>query len=411
MKFLTEAVLEHTAVKAGLFGPGGAGKSVTATLIALALSKTYHNGAPVALMDTEGRASDWLIELYAIEKVKLLRIKSRAFDDMRGSLREAEQSGCCAFICDSYSHPWAELQETLKKKLRVQKLEFHHMQQLQEMWGAWVREFLDSPLHCLFAGRLAYEWENEVDVETGKMGFHKAGTKMRSEKDAGYEPHLLIEMEAERVMDEIREQKIKVGAGDQRTTKIKKTRVEKKAGGHFVHRMHVLKDRGMALNAGVFEFRDINAYKAGDWKLVYKALKPHFDKIRIGASTIGRAIEERTSEVAGAGDGSYQLRVKQVGIALEEIDGTLRKLWPSDSAKEKALRNLAVEVLFDTRSWKAVESKSLESLKAGHAALRTFEERTLNGDAKDALTDPVAAAALLQIVKAGAEQGVEDMVL
>src|SRR5688572_22772792 len=122
---LKEAVLEQSAAKIGLFGPGGSGKSLTASLIAIALSKTFHNGAPVVLQDTEG-ASDWLLDVYAAEGVKLFRVKSRAFADMRQVLKEGEEMEACAFISDSYSHPWAELQESLKKRLNVRKLEFHH---------------------------------------------------------------------------------------------------------------------------------------------------------------------------------------------------------------------------------------------------------------------------------------------
>ena len=157
-----------------------------AALLAIALSKTYHKGAPVAVMDTEP-AWDWLLPIFQAENVPLLRHKGRAFADMRQVHREAVDAGACVFVADSYGHPWGELQESLKKKLNVKKLEFHHQQELQELWGGWVREFLASPLHVLLAGRLAYEWENEVDEETGKMGFHKAGTKMRAVRQVTYD--------------------------------------------------------------------------------------------------------------------------------------------------------------------------------------------------------------------------------
>ena len=318
MSLLKRAVVEQSAAKIALFGPGGSGKSLTATLIALALSKTFHKGAPVALQDTEG-ASDWLVDVYAAEGVELLRVKSQAFTDMRTALREAEAAKACAFICDSYSHPWIELQTSLKKKLNVKRLEFHHMQELQELWGEWVREFLNSPLHCLFAGRLAYEWENDVDVETGKVGFHKSGTKIRSEKDAGYEPHLLIEMEAERVMEEIRDTKV----GNRR----KKTRVEKKAGGHFHHRVHVLKDRARALNGRMFEFKDINDYKPGGWKTVYGALEPHFAKMNIGGEG-NRAIDERSSG-----------RHSSVTVAIRPTSSSIKRVQIVSRSKKRYHRH------------------------------------------------------------------------
>lgn len=389
MGLLTRAVVEQSAAKVAAFGPGGSGKSLTMTLLAIALSKLFHGGAPIVLQDTEG-ASDWLVDIYAAEGVELFRVKSKAFTDMRTALREAEAMKACAFICDSYSHPWAELQTSLKKKLKVTRLEFNHMQELQDLWSEWVAQFLNSPLHCLFAGRLAFDWENERDLDTGKMGFHKSGTKMRAEKDAGYEPHLLLEMEAVRVIDEVREAK--------RGGKRVRTQVEKKAGGHFLHRLHVLKDRARSLNGRMFEFKDINDYKPGDWKTVYEALKPHFDRMNIGGA-VNHALDESRSSAAlftSTGDSDYARRVKRVHICLEEIEGTLVKLWQGMDAKSKALKALAVETLFETRSWTAVESKSLEVLESRMRALKRFEDKLEDGDVAEALTAPALLASELK---------------
>lgn len=409
MGLLKKAVVEQSAAKIAGFGPGGSGKSLTLTLIAIALSKTYHKGAPIALFDTE-KASDWLVDIYDAEGIDLLRVKSKAFTDMRQAHKEANAAGCCAFLADSYSHPWAELQESLKKRLNVKRLEFHHMQELQELWQGWVDEFLSSPIHCLFAGRLAFEWENEQDVETGRMGFHKAGTKLRSEKDAGYEPHLLFEMEGVRVMEEIRETKPARG-------RAKKTKVDLKAGGHFLHRLHVLKDRARILNGRMFEFKDINDYRPGDWKTVFDALQPHFEKIKIGSGIHVPAGAERSSAVLfdHRGDSEYSKRIQRLKVVLEEIEGTLVALWPSTTKEEKESKRVAVETVFETRSWTAVESKSLEALEAGLAVFRLFEEQVKNGGRADALTDANAAGALLQICKdklaTEAAQAVEDAVI
>lgn len=226
---------------------------------------------------------------------------------------------------------------------------------------------------------------------------------------SGDSPHLLIEMEAERVMDEIQE--VKKG------NRTKKTRIEKKAGGHFIHNMHVLKDRAMVLNGLMFAFKDINTYKAGDWKAVYRALAPHFAKMKINGGQGNKGIEERSSSALfnGRGDSDYQKRVKLVGITLEEIEATIVKLWPGSDAKSKALKALAIEVLFKTRSWKAVESKSLEDLQSGLTALRLFEEQTTNGNKAESLVDPVQASGLLAIcsdkVRSDAAEAVEAAVL
>lgn len=369
---LRNAIVEQSAAKIGIFGPGGSGKSLTATLIALALSKTYHNGAPVVLQDTEG-ASDWLIPVYQAEGVELHRIKSKSFVDMRQALREGEQMGACAFIGDSYSHPWQELQGALKKRLNVKKLEVHHMQELQDLWQEWVEQFLNSPLHCILAGRLAYEWENDIDSETGKMGFHKAGTKMRSERDAGYEPHLLLEMDAV---------------------------LRQPESGHFLHRIHVLKDRSRILNGHTFEFGDINDYRPRGWQSVLDALQPHFANMNIGGSG-NHAINSARSSAElfdDRGQSGFQQRARQVQIALEEIEGTLVTLWPGQDAKSKELKRVTVETLFHTRSWTAVESKPLDALEFGLATLRIFELKTKDGT-NEAVIEKNAAVTLLERCK------------
>lgn len=389
MALLKKATVEQAAAKIGIFGGGGSGKSLTSMLIALGASQTYHKGAPIAMLDTEAPASDWLVDLCDTEGVDLLRHKGRSFVDMRTVLREAHAAGACALLVDTYSHPWVELQESLKKRLNVKKLEIHHNQELQELWQEWVREFMASPLHIILSGRLANEWETDVDEETGKTGFHKVGTKMRSEKDAGYEPHLLIEMEAQRVMDVVEEIRRK-------NARPKTIRKSLKAGGHFIHHMHVLKDRSRTLNGKMFEFKDMNAYKKGDWKTVFGAVEPHFAKLAISSGTqVG--LSERTSAAlfSDRGDSAYQQRIKRVQIVLEELQGTLVKLWPGQDAKSKALKALAIEVLFETRSWTAVESKSLERLDARLDALKLFEEQTEDG-AQEALTEAPAATLLLK---------------
>jgi hypothetical protein len=375
---LKPATVEQSAAKVGIFGPQGSGKSTTSALIAIGLSKTFHGNAPVAFLDTEN-GSDYLVPIFESENVPLLVVKSRAFNDMRAALREAEEGGCCAYLVDSYTHPWQELNEALKKKLNVSRLEFRHMDQLKTLWRGWTDQMLNSPLHVILSGRLGYVWDREED-ETGRKGggdLVKLGTKMKSESEAGYEPSLLIEMEGVQ-SSEARE---------------KRSRTKR---GSISHHAYVLKDRWRTLNGRTFTWKDMNGYKPGDFVSVFKEFRPHFDKLAIGQAQ--RAVDgSRNSEALfdGRGDSAWQQRARRVQIVLEEIQGTLTKLWPSSQdAKQKAMKAMAIETLFQTRSWTAVESKSLDDLEAGLAVLRLFEEASLDRETA-ALTDPVAAASLL----------------
>jgi hypothetical protein len=395
MTLLKKAIVEQVAAKVGIFGPQGSGKTTTAALILLGMSKVYHQGAPVAFLDTEN-GSDYLVPIFEAEGVELLVVKSRAFTDMKGALREAEEAKCCGYLVDSYTHPWQELNDSLKKQLRVSRLEFNHMDQLKGMWRAWTDLMLNSPLHVILSGRLGYVWDRQEDANGNKQNGElvKLGTKMKSESEAGYEPSLLIEMEG-----------IQTEAARARKTHSKK--------GSIVHHAYVLKDRWRTLNGRVFTFADLNSYKAGDYKKVFDTFKPHFEKLAIGKSVEQRAVDPSRTSAAmfdGTGDSAYQQRVRRVHITLEEIEGTLLKLWPGQDAKSKALKALAVETLWKTRSWKAVESKPLEQLVSGLEALRLFEEQATNGSEGNALVEPVAAAALLEMCAAKLADEVNEAV-
>lgn len=355
MGLLKPVAVEQAAAKVGIFAPQGAGKTTTSALILIGLSKTYHNGAPVTMMDTEN-GSDYLKPIFDAEGVELLVVKSRAFTDMRGALREAEAMKACGYLVDSYTHPWSELTTSFKAKSKRKRLEFHHMDELKSLWRQWTDQMLASPLHIVLAGRLGFVWDNE-EREDGGRDLVKLGNKMKGESEAGYEPSLLIEMEGLQ-SDEGR---------------IKKTRAKK---GTISHHAYVLKDRWRTLNGRSFQFADLNDYKQGDYKKVFEAFRPHFDLLAIGGTQ--RALEPgRNSEALFSGPGGeseFAERQKRIAIALEEIKELASAIWPGQSAVEKKARQTVLESIFGTLSWTAVEGKQLQELEDGVAILRRLRE-------------------------------------
>lgn len=377
MSLLKVAQIEQSAAKVGVFGRQASGKTTTSALIALGLSKTFHNGAPVAFMDTEN-GSDYLVPIFETEGVKLLNFKSRAFKDMKAGLKEAEQQGCCAYLVDSYTHPWQELVESFKQKSKRRRLEFHHMDELKTLWRGWTDQMLNSSLHVIVSGRLGFEWGEEEQEDGGERKLVKLGTKMKSESEAGYEPSLLIELEAVQSSD----------------ARLKATRTKK---GSIVHYAYVLKDRWRTLNGRTFTFKDINEYKAGGYKPVFDAFGSHWARLVIGGKQ--QAVDaSRTSEALfdNQGDSAYQQRARRVQIVLEELEGTLTALWPGQDAKSKELKRVSVEALFGTRSWTAVSAKSLEVLDVALSAFKMFEAAVREGSS-EAASDPAACAALLRM--------------
>lgn len=345
-----------SAGKVGLFGPGGSGKTLTAFLIAIGVSKELHGGAGITFVDPEGVA-EFVRPVCEAEGVPLTVVSSHTFLDMRDALPAAEQAGSCAFVVDHYDGIFRELTEAQKIALNLQgrRLPYQHREELVRIWDAWVRSFRASPLACIFSGRLAWEWGDDED-EAGEAVKVKLGTKMRGESDAGYEPNLLIELEA-----------IQDKAARDRSTRSKQ--------GSIRHHAYVLKDRRMVLNGRRFDWKDLNAYKAGDYQRVWKNLGPHFTA---GQPGILRGESAPRSSVnlfaAPTSESRFADATRRRTIAIEEIQGALNTLWPGRTDTEKRLRSIVTEALFRTRSWTAIGGLAPEVLESAWRKIQSFEE-------------------------------------
>jgi hypothetical protein len=350
-----------SAAKIGVFGPQGSGKSLTSALIAIGLSKTYHQHAPVAILDPED-ASDFLARVFESEGVPLVQAKARSFVEMREALAEAESVGCCAYLVDNYTAVHGELVEAVKAKANLQgrQLPYPLREELYRLWAEWVREMRQSPLHIILGGRLGWVWGDDED-ENGDTTKVRLGSKMRGESDAGYEPNLLLEMES-------------IDA----STRDKKSRSKRGSNQHWVH---VLKDRMMILNGLHFSFRDLNDYQAGDYEGVFKALRPHFDKLTINRTP--RVFSTRTSAdlfQPPQGESSFAERSRRITVAMEELKASLEVLWPGGTDHAKACRMAAVEALFGTRSLSAVESKAPDVVESALLTLKAVESHLHDED-------------------------------
>lgn len=384
--FFTDVQNEQARAKVGIFGGAGTGKTTTLALLAIGVSKTFHGGAPVAMMDTEN-GSSFLKPIFDAEGIRLLVRKSGAFADMVVSLRAAQQMGCCAFVMDSVTHTWRELVDAycdaklkfLREVKHIQRSsyapQFEDWKDLKKEWGVWTREFLNSSIHVFVAGRGGYEYEYETNENTGKRELIKGDTKMKAEGEFGYEPNLLIEMETERE-----------GSRDGH-------------GGKFIHIANVLKDRNRSLNGQSFHFRDLNVYKAGDWQAVYKPFESHFQFLNISGKQ--NAISTATSEAMfdEVGDGEAAQRARARKIALEEIEALMGTvLWPGTTIEAKQTKLAVLDTLFGVRSWTAIEGMQLTRIEEGLFTLQGYEALNPKPEGQEAVVKTIQG--LLEKVKA-----------
>lgn len=335
--------------KVGFFGGTGSGKTTTAAELALGISIHFHEKAPVYVYDTEP-GWQFMRRMFATEGVELIQHRERSFQGMRKHLKEAEKKGACLFVTDSMTHVWTELMQTFAKNGRV---EFQHFNLIKKYWNEWTIEFLNSPLHCFALGRLGFEYDAQVNEDTGRKEIIKGDSKFKAGggESFGYEPHLLIEMELSRD-----------GSHNGR-------------GGTLVHTANVLKDRTRILNGESFDFKDVRGYKAGDYKLVYETFLPHLEELQYteGLMTIAAST---SSELKPESESAYFKARADREVALENIEAAMTLSFPGQSADMKSLKIKILDLLFTTRSWKEIsETVALDKLQNGVSALRMYEKQ------------------------------------
>lgn len=334
-------------LKAGIQGFASSGKTFTATSIAIGLRDMMNLKGPIAFFDTEGGAEYIAHRVKAETGLDLVGTRSQAFQDLIDATKEAEREGVSVLIVDSISHVWNELQkshiarvnENLKRRNRPQRynLEFQDWGPIKTKWAEWTSLFLNSRLHIIFCGRAAFTYDHEINEDTGKKDLVKTGTKMRAENEFGYEPSLLIEMEAIK-------QKSKKGA--------------------VIHRATVLKDRFDEFNGQQFD------------NPTFKTFLAHFERLKPGAhAPIDTSIK---TEPLIDEEGHDDRRRRE--ILCEEIQGEIVDMYPGQTAAEKQAKAHLIFETFNTRSWTAVEGMSLEQLRTGLSRIRSKRQPAPNSD-------------------------------
>lgn len=322
-------------LKAGLMGFAGAGKTYTASLIAVGLMtylrerKIEHGDRPVYFLDTE-TGSDFVQPLFARSDIELRVAKTRAFADLVPAIDEAAKGGAILII-DSITHFWREFTDAYAKRNdRTRGLEFRDWAYLKHEWGKFTDAYVNSSLHIIMCGRAGYEYDFFLR-DDGKRELEKTGVKMRAETETGYEPSLLVLMEREMDMESKR-----------------------------VYRVaRVLKDR-----FGVIDGAEIR-------NPTFASFAPHIERLNLGGVQLGidtsRSSEEMIPE---SGKPEWQWRAQQKEILLEktknlfikhDLDGT------SSAAKKQRLAIL--KEAFGSDAWSEIEAFPYDKVRAGFDAL------------------------------------------
>ena len=325
-----DAKIEAAFLKMGIYGGNGSGKTFTASLIAIGLHKFIESKKPIYFTDSE-TGSDYVIPLFNKAKINLKVSKTRAFTDLLLDISNAEEGSIV--IIDSVTHFWDDLIESYKKKKNLKRISHpSHWMEIKPIWRDFTKEFVVSKLHIIVCGRAGDVWE-DVEVSEGVKELKRTGSRMRVEKELGYEPSLLVEME--------------------------KARLSSKAGAGWSHRAWVVKDRFDIIDSQHFD------------NPTFESFLSHIELLNLGGDHKALEADRDSQELFDNSNNGYE-RQRQRVILLEKIKEELYIPYPGQGTDDKRGRSDLMNEIFKTRSWTEVEGKYPNDLQVG---LTSLEEK------------------------------------
>ncbi len=323
--------------KAAFEGFAGTGKTYTAAKIAIGLHKRVGSKKPVIIFDTE-KAAKFLKSMFAAEGIEVLVRESKSLADLKETMTRMREGASDVLIIDSISHVWEDFLKSYAEKVRRTRLEFQDWGVIKPTWKTEFSDvFVRDPYHIIMTGRAGYEYENEINKETGKREIYKSGIKMKVEGETAYEPDLLVLMERMQEME---------GGSIKKVTR----------------QGIVIKDRSTVIDGKVFENPD------------FKDFAPAIDVMLEAPEKLETTAERDAGTLFRTEEEKYEWKQMKKRW-LEEIENYLVSVWPGQSADQKKLKIDAVKYAFDTMSWTVVESLRPEALEAGFKRIQDFVQK------------------------------------
>jgi hypothetical protein len=192
-----KAKAEQAALKIGLYGPPGSGKTFTTLLCAEGLAA--RTGKRIAYVDTE-RGTDFYCQAVPERKVHPAAfdfdaLYTRSITELQSALYTITPDRYSVVVIDSITHIWEAARAAYAgKETKIGTIPFHAWASIKKPYKQIMTFLLSSPLHVFILGRQGNEFEE--DEESGEV--KKVGVKMKAEGETPYEPHILLRMEAEK---------------------------------------------------------------------------------------------------------------------------------------------------------------------------------------------------------------------
>lgn len=190
-----KAKAEQAAIKMGLYGPPGSGKTMTALLIAEGLAALTKKRT--AYIDTEHGTDFYCqnVPTRAIhpEAFDFDALYTRSLTEALASVRALKVEEHGVIVLDSVTHLWeAAMAAYAGKQTSIGTIPMHAWGKIKKPYKDLMSILLSTPMHVLICGRQKTVYAEDEETEELKA----TGVTMRAEGETPYEPHILLRMEA-----------------------------------------------------------------------------------------------------------------------------------------------------------------------------------------------------------------------
>lgn len=189
-----KAKAEQAAIKMGIYGPPGSGKTFTSLLIAEGLANA--SGKRIAYVDTE-RGTDFYCKAAPRsihpEPFDFDALYTRSLTEVLKSVQSIKPEEYGVIVLDSVTHLWeAAIAAYGGNQTRAGTIPMYAWGKIKKPYKDLMSYLLSSPMHVIFCGRQGTEYATDEETDELKA----VGVKMKAEGETPYEPHILIRMEA-----------------------------------------------------------------------------------------------------------------------------------------------------------------------------------------------------------------------
>lgn len=195
MSGFRKAKAEQAAIKLGLYGPPGSGKTFTALLIGEGLAALTKKR--IAYIDTE-HGTDFYCQAVPTRAVHPAAfdfdaLYTRSLVETLKACQSLEPKDYGVVVLDSVTHLWeAAIAAYGGRTTSIGTIPMHAWGKIKKPYKDLMNWLLSTPMHIIICGRQKTVFETDEETEELKA----IGVTMRAEGETPYEPHILIRMES-----------------------------------------------------------------------------------------------------------------------------------------------------------------------------------------------------------------------